>query len=204
LAGSWAKVGGGGFRGMDCNRALIFFFTPIRLYNQATREKSPILSFFQTAMATTTTHPAVVSPLQAVQNRLSNYRDECLKKGTYLAAPTEELVWYTVNATKASYLIRAADAPQSSEEVDPANRPPPAELVMILKGFFIVFIATYHAEVSSRFLRTIGSSALKQTGYTKTTKLLLSKRPSSLSSGRHPHTWNSLMTSNKRASISLT
>jgi hypothetical protein len=86
-------------------------------------------------MATTTTYPTAISPLAAVMKRLSSCRTEGLEKGTYLAAPTEELVWYTVAATKASYLIRAADAPPPSEEGDPATRPAPVELCMILKGF---------------------------------------------------------------------
>ena len=77
--------------------------------------------------------------MEAFQRRLSKYRDEGLKKGTYLAAPTEELVWYTVASTKASYLICAVDAPLPSEEVDPATRPPPAELAMIFKVFFFHF-----------------------------------------------------------------
>ena len=125
---------------MDCNRTSKFFFSPLSEHKIGPLWKiSPVLSFFKTPMATTTTHPATVSPLEAVQKRLSTYREECLKKGTYLAAPTEELIWYTVAATKASYLIRAADAPLPSEEVEPANRPPPAELVMILKVSFLRF-----------------------------------------------------------------
>lgn len=100
-------------------------------------------------MANTKAPPSTQSPLEAVQRRLNNYYDQSLAKGTYLAAPTEDLVWYTVAATKASYLIKAADAPSSSEEADPAFRPPPAELVMILKVFSLhlsVSIALTHLQ----------------------------------------------------------
>ena len=54
-------------------------------------------------------------------------------------------MWYTVAATKASYLIRAVDAPSASEEEDPEFRPPPAELAMIVKvdfAFFNIFYST--------------------------------------------------------------
>lgn len=87
-------------------------------------------------MATTgTTIPAPVSPMDVILTRLNRYRTEGIAKGTYLAAPTQELVWYTVAATKASYLVDAADLPPPSEKEDQAARPQPAELVMILKVF---------------------------------------------------------------------
>ena len=75
------------------------------------------------------------APRHPMHIRLDKYRGESLKTGRYLAAPSEEFVWYTLPATNASYLIHASDAPSSSEEADPAHRPPPAELVMIIKVF---------------------------------------------------------------------
>jgi hypothetical protein len=152
-------------------------------------------------MATTTTHPPTVSPLAATQKRLATFRQECVDTGTYLAEPTEELKWYTVPATKASYLIHAADAPQSSEEANMATRPPPAQVSVILKVFFFIFDNVYFAEVPSRFLRTIGSSVLKQIGFAKMNEPHLSKRPSSPLSGRCPQTRASPMTSTKQKSI---
>ena len=61
------------------------------------------------------------------------YRELCLAKGTYLAALSEELTWFSVKATKSSYLIRASDAPSTTASLDPDDRPAPVELAMICK-----------------------------------------------------------------------
>lgn len=174
-------------------------------------KKLLILSFTQTLMATDTTHRIPGCPMKAKQKRLTRYRNEGLEKGTYLGAPAEDLVWYTVPATKASYLICAGDAPASeeeesspSEDVDPASRPAPAELAMILKVFFFITIVIYSAYLSSRSPRTTGSSVLRRIGLPRTrkgTSLPLLTRPKSISSDSHPHTRNSLMTSSKQTPI---
>lgn len=69
------------------------------------------------------------------QTLINDHRMVGLAKGTYLAAPTEEFSWYTVSATKTSYLIRASDAPDPTAVSDPDDRPEPVQLVMILKVF---------------------------------------------------------------------
>ena len=140
-------------------------------------------------MATTTTHDNPASPKDAIQKQLHKYHQRCLDAGTYLPAPTKEFAWYTVPATKASYLIDAANAP-SSTEVDPSSHPPPTKLSMILKVFFFVLCAIYFAEALLRFLRTIGSSVLKRIGLLLLQEQMLKKtdlltRPSSLFQGGH-------------------
>jgi len=65
--------------------------------------------------------------------KVNDNRELCLAKGTYLAAPSEEFAWFTVEATKASYLIRASDVPAPES----GNRPAPVELSMIIKVFFV-------------------------------------------------------------------
>ena len=159
-------------------------------------------------MATTTTHDNPVPPKDTIQKQLHKYRQRCLDTGTYLPAPTKEFAWYTVPATKASYLIEAANAPSSAEEADPSSHPPPAELSMILKVFFFVLCAIYFAEALLRFPRTIGSSVLKRIGFLLLQEQMLKKtdlltRPSSLFQARHLHMRTSLKNSNKLATILL-
>ena len=69
------------------------------------------------------------------QKVIATCREICLKKGGYLAAPSEDLAWYTVGATNASYLIRASDMPSDANPLEPGTRPAPVELSMIVKVF---------------------------------------------------------------------
>lgn len=123
---------------MDCNRAYKIFSGHPGYIVKPLEKNQSILSFLRTLMATNTTFRVRPSRTESVQKRLNDYRNESLEKGTYLAAPTKQLMWYTVAATKASYLICADEAASSSEEADSAFRPPPAELVMILKVFSLL------------------------------------------------------------------
>ena len=78
------------------------------------------------------------------QETFAKYRKACVAKGTYLAAPSEDFVWYTVEATKASYLIRASDAPSPTTTLEPGDRPAPAELTMIVKVFRPAFSSIFN------------------------------------------------------------
>jgi len=92
-------------------------------------------------MATDTTFRAEVSPADAIRKRIDEKRHEGIETGMYLAAPTKEFAWYTVPATKASYLIDAADLPPPS--VKPTKRPNAAELVVIMKVFCASLSTTF-------------------------------------------------------------
>jgi len=110
-----------------------FFFLPSRLYNRDLRQKLSFPLFLHTPTSTTLILPVV--SLMSPQSNVADYRKRCLAKGTYLAAPTEEFTWFTVEATKVSYLIRASDAPPPDTVLEPSDRPAPVELAMIVKVF---------------------------------------------------------------------
>lgn len=76
--------------------------------------------------------------MPSTEEAVATYRETCLKNGTYLAVPSEEYTWFSVGATNASYLIQASDAPDPADPVDSDYRPPPAELLLICKVFFLL------------------------------------------------------------------
>ena len=86
-------------------------------------------------MATDTTIRVGVSPTNGIRKRINKKHDEGIATGMYLTAPTRELAWYTVPATRASYLVDATDIPSPSAKMNSATRPEQAELVVIMKVF---------------------------------------------------------------------
>ena len=74
--------------------------------------------------------------MSTIAGKLAGHRKKCVEKGTYLTEfPTEELAWFTVPATKASYLIWASDAPSDDTVPGSDNRPDPVEVSMVIKVF---------------------------------------------------------------------
>ena len=103
-----------------------------------------LISFPRTSMATTTAHHPPVSYADLINSRLNKCHDKLLPTGMYLPNLAKSMEWYTMEGTGVSYLIWADDAParhQPLEPLHPANFPPPAEPIMILKVHFFVLEA---------------------------------------------------------------
>ena len=136
----------------------------------------------------TTTKETPPTPFEAARLR-------GVAKGTYLAELREELTWYQVGDTNTSYLIRASDAPSSTETLESSDPPIAADLVMIVKVVFSHFpTPTRKTEMTLRSPMMTGGSDLRRTGglrlYHKTLKKrsLPSRKRSSPSLLHHPRT----------------